>query len=122
MIFGELADKIRNVHEAEAYGWLLRKYGDHPLLFVRKSDYSGFRACIPSEYTETVIKAAHDAQAHPVIEATFANIRDHFYIPRMSATVRSYVSACLSVPRKGPPSIGRTESFNPSNPRPGLST
>ena len=94
-IFAELSDKIGDADEVEAYGWVLRKYGgDHLLLFVRKGDHGGLRACIPSDFAQSVIKAAHDAQAHPGIEATFASIRDHFYMPRMSATVRSYVSAC----------------------------
>jgi hypothetical protein len=99
-IFAELMDKIGDADEVESYGWVLRKYEGQLVLFVRKGDQGGLRACIPAEYAQTVIKAAHDAQAHPGIEATFANIRDHFYMPRMSTTVRSYVSACPECAKK----------------------
>ena len=39
-------------------------------------------------------------QGHPGVENTFSSIRDHFYMPRMSATVRSYVSTCPDCERK----------------------
>jgi len=44
--------------------------------------------------------AAHDMQAHPGVQNTFSSMRDHFYMPRMSAQVRSYVLACPECARK----------------------
>src|SRR6202023_3720335 len=39
-------------------------------------------------------------QAHPGVQNTFSNVRDHFYMPRMSAEVRSYVLSCPECARK----------------------
>jgi len=73
---------------------------NHLLLFVYKGDRGGLRACIPTTLVRSVLEAAHDMQAHPGVESTFSNIRDHFYMPRMSAQVRSYVLACPECARK----------------------
>jgi transposase InsO family protein len=99
-IFADLTGKLGDSDEVEAYGWVLKKVQQHPLLFVRKGDQGGIRACVPTTMAKTVLKAAHDLQAHAGIQNTFAAIRDHFYIPRMSALVRSYVSACPECARK----------------------
>ena len=101
-IFAELAEKIGDADEVEAYGWLLRSRnsGGRPLLFVRKGETGGLRACVPATLVQELLKAAHDKQGHPGIEATFSNIRDHFYLPRMSALVRTYVSACPECAKK----------------------
>jgi hypothetical protein len=99
-IFTELQEKIEDADEAESYGWVLKKVEGHLLLFVYKGDHEGLRICVPATIVQTVLQAAHDMQAHPGIENTFANIRDHFYMPRMSAQVRAYVSACPECARK----------------------
>jgi len=99
-IFAELHDKIAGAEEVESYGWMLKVIGGHPLLFVRKGDHGGLRACIPTTLAKDVLTAAHDLQAHPGVENTFSNVRDHFYMPRMSAQVRSYVLACPECARK----------------------
>jgi hypothetical protein len=93
-IFTELHDKLGEADQVESYGWVLKKVEGQPLLFVYKGNHGGLRACIPHTMTKDVLKAAHDLQAHPGVQNTFGNIRDHFYMPRMSALVRSYVLAC----------------------------
>jgi len=99
-IFTELAEKIGEADEVEAYGWVLKKYEGHQLLFVRKGEAEGLCACIPSSLVQEILKAAHDKQGHPGIETTFFNLRDHFYMPRMSAVVRTYVSSCSEYAKK----------------------
>jgi len=99
-IFTELAEKIGEADEVEAYGWVLKKYEGHQLLFMRKGEAGGLRACIPSGLVQEILKAAHDKQGHPGIEMTFSSIRDHFYMPRMSAVVRTYVSSCPECAKK----------------------
>jgi hypothetical protein len=98
-IFAELEEKIGDADEVEAYGWLLKNSGGKPLLFVRKGE-TGLRACVPANLVQELLKAAHDKQGHPGIETTFSNIRDHFYMPRMSAVVRTYVSSCPECAKK----------------------
>jgi hypothetical protein len=99
-IFAELRDKIGDADQVESYGWVLKKTEGHLLLFVYKGTGGGLRACIPSTMVQSVLEAAHDMQAHPGIENTFANIRDHFYMPRMSAQIKLYVSSCPECARK----------------------
>jgi transposase InsO family protein len=95
-----LYDKIGEATQIELYGWVLKMVEGHPLLFVYKGDRGGLRACIPLTMVQTVLQAAHDNQGHPGIHNTFSNVRDHFYMPRMSAQVRSYVTACPECARK----------------------
>jgi hypothetical protein len=100
-IFAELLQKIGDTNYAESYGWVLKRIQGHLLLFITKGKNGGIRACIPSSLARpNVLKAAHDMQAHPGVENTFASIRDHFYMPQMSATVRSYVATCPDCARK----------------------
>jgi len=99
-IFTELSEKIGGADEVEAYGWVLKKYEEYHLLFVRKGEAGGLRACFPSGLIQDMLKAAHDRQGHPGIETTFSNIRDHFYMPRMSTVVRTYVSSCPECAKK----------------------
>jgi hypothetical protein len=99
-IFEELENQLQDADQVEAHGWVLKRIEDNLLLFVYKGDHAGLRACIPTSMIKEVLRAAHDMQAHPGIENTFARIRDHFYMPRMSAQVRSYVSACPECARK----------------------
>jgi hypothetical protein len=82
-IFVELLDKLGDADSVESYGWKLNLVQGQPLLFVRKGD-DGLRVCIPSKLLKAVLNGAHDRQAHPGIEATFSNIRDHFYMPQLS--------------------------------------
>ena len=95
-IFAELEDKLTEADgsEAESYGWILKRIDSRPFLFVRKGDHGGLRAYIPNAIVKDVLRAAHDMQAHPGVQSTFSGMRDHFYMPRMSAQVRSYVLAC----------------------------
>jgi Integrase zinc binding domain len=99
-IFAELHEKIGDADQIESYGWVLKKVEDHLLLFVHKGDNGGLRPCIPTKMMQTVLEAAHDKQGHPGVHNTFATIRDHFYLPRMSAQVRSYVLSCPECARK----------------------
>jgi len=57
------------------------------LLFVRKGE-DGLRTCIPSKSVKSVLHGAHDRQAHPGIENTFASVREHFYIPYIATQPR----------------------------------
>jgi len=99
-IFAELLEKMGNANEVKSYGWLMKKVEGELLLFVYKGDHGGLRACIPTALVKKVLMAAHDLQAHPGVENTFSNLRDQFYMPRMSAQVRSYVLACPECVRK----------------------
>jgi len=99
-IYAELREKLAGTDQdrVESYGWTMNMVQGHPLLFVQKGD-DGLPACIPYDMAKHVVKAAHDPD-HPGIEGTFARIRDHFYMPGLSALVRSYVGTCPECARK----------------------
>jgi len=81
-IFEELAEKIGDADEVEAYGWLLRNKnneGNHPLLFVRKGEAGGLRACVPATLVQELLKAAHDRQGHPGTVMGGGRSRQAFY-------------------------------------------
>jgi hypothetical protein len=92
-IVEELEGKLGQAESVESYGWKLKRVQGALLLFIRKGE-DGLRVCIPSKLVKSVLQGAHDRQAHPGIENTYAHLRDHFYMPQMSKTVRDYVASC----------------------------
>lgn len=91
--------KLDGAESVESYGLMLKMINGVLLLFVRKGE-DGLRVCVPAKMTKQVLQGAHDQQAHPGIENTFANLRDHFYMPQMSKIVREYVAGCPDCARK----------------------
>ena len=50
--------------------------------------------CLPSSFVQRVLSVAHDSSGHWGFEKTWALLKDCFYRPGFSGTVRDYVLAC----------------------------
>jgi hypothetical protein len=74
-----------------AYGGVSIPRGTH----LNDSDglyYFGDKVCIPNDKSliNSLIREAHDAQGHPSMERTLANLSKTFWWPRMSKTIKHY--------------------------------
>jgi hypothetical protein len=70
--------------------------GINGLLYFKDAD-SKVRLCIPNSEQREVLKEVHDKAhegAHTGWERTLANLREHFYQPRMRTDVIEYVQTC----------------------------
>jgi transposase InsO family protein len=63
--------------------------------------YFGDKVCIPNDKSliNSLIREAHDAQGHPSMERTLANLSKTFWWPRMSKTVKHYCKLCATCQR-----------------------
>jgi hypothetical protein len=59
------------------------------------------KVCIPNNKSliNSLIQEAHDAQGHPSMERTLANLSKTFWWPRMSKTVKQYCKLCATCQR-----------------------
>ena len=83
-----------------AYGGVSIPRGTH----LNDSDglyYFGDKVCIPNDKSliNSLIREAHDAQGHPSMERTLANLSKTFWWPRMSKTVKHYCKICATCQR-----------------------
>ena len=63
--------------------------------------YFGDKVCIPNNKSliNSLIQEAHDAQGHPSMERTLANLSKTFWWPSMSKTVKQYCILCATCQR-----------------------
>lgn len=69
--------------------------------------------CLPLSLVPRVLSAAHDSFGHWGFEKTLAMVKNRFYRPGLSSTVRDYVRACPDCQRVKPSRLPRLGDMSP---------